>query len=565
MFKRIALLLVALTVVSSSLFSQDNYLAGSTPYPGDTNVPISTTVKFQFNNELHTPENLENLLTSITPIPFDKIEVTAFRLSGNKKTIELDVKHQPNTDYYWILNNVLFADGSRLSFTMVPHYTTRSVLNPTSVSGFVEIQNSSIELFSKKMSALTETNHPVVDKSKLNKIFAKASTQSGYEYEIAKAFVILTDRILDDEMEDDYSSIRAAGYVNHEGRYTISNVKSGAYYVYGIYADEEAFAFGFYDANQDGTPDMISVMYESLDFIDFTLEAFPGFEFDGITSEEVFPEAHEIAVDVHADARLILVEGSEFVLAPVLSDSRVNKGRAFFWTYVYYSPQNDAAFVVIAAKNFTAMFEVDKTLYGTPISEIAPIENYQMKSDIVAHYAYAYAGSIFIDALPEYAELNVNYQMSRITGKYPEVSMSPNTTYWEIEYQATFTDQYGNEYFRELTILIDAYSGVLLHTSIPTSIENPFEELPVNAELSQNYPNPFNPSTSISFSLPSANQVTLIIYDMVGKEVARLADGFYPAGTHNMSWNAANMASGVYLYRLQAGDQVLVRKMTLMK
>jgi hypothetical protein len=52
---------------------------------------------------------------------------------------------------------------------------------------------------------------------------------------------------------------------------------------------------------------------------------------------------------------------------------------------------------------------------------------------------------------------------------------------------------------------------------------------------------------------------------MLGKEVATLADGVFPVGTHNVSWDAANMASGVYIYRLQAGDQVMVRKMTLMK
>ena len=59
--------------------------------------------------------------------------------------------------------------------------------------------------------------------------------------------------------------------------------------------------------------------------------------------------------------------------------------------------------------------------------------------------------------------------------------------------------------------------------------------------------------------------MTLSVFDMLGKEVAALADGVFPVGTHNVSWDAANMASGVYIYRLQAGDQVMVRKMTLMK
>ncbi|MCB9087534.1 MAG: T9SS type A sorting domain-containing protein [Calditrichae bacterium] len=84
-------------------------------------------------------------------------------------------------------------------------------------------------------------------------------------------------------------------------------------------------------------------------------------------------------------------------------------------------------------------------------------------------------------------------------------------------------------------------------------------------ELQQNYPNPFNPGTTIEFTLPNADFVTLKVYNVVGQEIATLVSGKLPAGIHRYTWNAGNLASGVYLYRVEAGGYSLVRKAMLMK
>jgi len=89
--------------------------------------------------------------------------------------------------------------------------------------------------------------------------------------------------------------------------------------------------------------------------------------------------------------------------------------------------------------------------------------------------------------------------------------------------------------------------------------------LPVKFALEQNYPNPFNPSTSIAFDLPRTSNVALKIYDMLGKEMATLVSDRLSAGSYSYEWEAKNFASGVYLYRLQAGNYVETRKMVLMK
>lgn len=84
-------------------------------------------------------------------------------------------------------------------------------------------------------------------------------------------------------------------------------------------------------------------------------------------------------------------------------------------------------------------------------------------------------------------------------------------------------------------------------------------------QLSQNFPNPFNPSTEITFSIPVGDQVRLSVIDMLGREVAVLADGYKNAGVYNVKFNGENYPSGVYHYRLIAGKNLITKRMTLLR
>ena len=88
---------------------------------------------------------------------------------------------------------------------------------------------------------------------------------------------------------------------------------------------------------------------------------------------------------------------------------------------------------------------------------------------------------------------------------------------------------------------------------------------PETFRLEQNYPNPFNPTTQIQFSLPQGNDIRLVVFDLLGREVHVLAEGRYTAGTYSVTFDGTNRASGVYLYQLQAGTQQLTGEMTLTK
>jgi hypothetical protein len=102
-------------------------------------------------------------------------------------------------------------------------------------------------------------------------------------------------------------------------------------------------------------------------------------------------------------------------------------------------------------------------------------------------------------------------------------------------------------------------------TSGTTTPTEEAEELPATAELFQNYPNPFNPSTTIAFELPSASDVTLTIFDLMGREVATVASGMLSAGRHEVRWDAGRLASGMYVYRLRAGSFVKSKTLSLVK
>jgi len=115
---------------------------------------------------------------------------------------------------------------------------------------------------------------------------------------------------------------------------------------------------------------------------------------------------------------------------------------------------------------------------------------------------------------------------------------------------------YGGTYFksvykRTLSNLIPVHQNIL--------------EFPEIYELNQNIPNPFNPTTHIAYSVPKDNYVTLKVYNLLGQEVAVLVNEFKKAGEHSFEFYGTNLASGVYFYKLTAGDFTATKKMILNK
>jgi len=139
----------------------------------------------------------------------------------------------------------------------------------------------------------------------------------------------------------------------------------------------------------------------------------------------------------------------------------------------------------------------------------------------------------------------------------------------------TFSDlPFGPTFFIAMVAVDEAgnrseVSNVVRVVTLSLDIDDELE-IPNNFSLSQNYPNPFNPSTTIEYSIPSATDVRLVVYNVRGQAVATLVNEFQSAGNHQVQWDGNSesgikAASGVYFYRLETKDQVETKKMILVK
>ncbi|MFN2374849.1 MAG: S8/S53 family peptidase [Cyclonatronaceae bacterium] len=135
-------------------------------------------------------------------------------------------------------------------------------------------------------------------------------------------------------------------------------------------------------------------------------------------------------------------------------------------------------------------------------------------------------------------------------------SMYWDGTSWQFIFREAGTE------ILEIAAKVEITSGLLDGTAVPVPDD---AELPRFIELQQNYPNPFNPATTIAYTIPEFADVTLTVYDILGRSVAVLVKEPKQQGTYTVEWDAASVASGVYIYRIEAGGQVLSRKMTLLK
>jgi hypothetical protein len=107
--------------------------------------------------------------------------------------------------------------------------------------------------------------------------------------------------------------------------------------------------------------------------------------------------------------------------------------------------------------------------------------------------------------------------------------------------------------------MMDALPGYI------TGVAENRTDIPKDFSLNQNFPNPFNPTTTISFSLPKQSFVSLKVFDLLGREAATVVSEEFSAGNYTKQWNAANIPSGVYFYRLRAGSFTETKKLLLLK
>ena len=134
--------------------------------------------------------------------------------------------------------------------------------------------------------------------------------------------------------------------------------------------------------------------------------------------------------------------------------------------------------------------------------------------------------------------------------KWQTITLPPNTN--KVQFNAITA--YGNNLYIDSICVKDITGGI-----------TPITLTPNEYSLNQNYPNPFNPTTTITYNMPKAGIVKIAVYDILGREVATLVNGHITVGTHDVVFDAANLSSGVYFYKLVTGDINITKKMLLVK
>jgi hypothetical protein len=196
------------------------------------------------------------------------------------------------------------------------------------------------------------------------------------------------------------------------------------------------------------------------------------------------------------------------------------------------------------------------TLTGQYLAANNLAHNTHIKGDlaIISHYSYGVA-VVDISTPDNPVEL----------GRYDTFPLSDNPGFFGCWGAYPFTSK-GHVYTSD----IEGYLTVLRLVETSTSVDNPDQTLPERFAISQNYPNPFNPSTTLSYNLPKTAKVNLTIYNLLGKEMITLVSETQTAGEKSVVWDGRDsfgkqVSSGVYIFRLKAGEFVKTMKMVLLK
>lgn len=183
---------------------------------------------------------------------------------------------------------------------------------------------------------------------------------------------------------------------------------------------------------------------------------------------------------------------------------------------------------------------------------------------------------VSIDAVNFKVEL-VNASTNQVVGTFDNITLNKTNLdkYASIDYSVDCSGISAGEYYLRLVTNVNGNASYTLanifneNTSLAKKnyslIKFTGSEIPTTYDLAQNFPNPFNPSTTIRFQIPQDGIVSLKIYDILGAEVATLVNEQKVAGKYEVNFNASTFASGVYIYKIQAGDFISSKKMILIK
>jgi hypothetical protein len=505
---RIITLFAIFVLLFSHSFAQLTVSSWS-PADGSTSVPTSTTLSITFSAPVDTMQKLGDDLGLISSID----TVDAVWYSADRRTVNFKARLATNRVYFVCVYWAPGDGGATMAVPQIATFTTASAY-PTpgySITGTVSSGSSG---FSPAYSLVALADGPLVG-GKPNLLMGTIA--------------------------------------NSAGDFSFSGMPAGTYWPIAV---KDGNGDGYLDPSEGdpiATSDSITVVNAAISGINLTFSL-------------MGPISYHEALDKIATISTSSLPADK-VLRLVYSWDADTTGLASNWGFYYSSPstqkyyQAEAGTMDLRAEeadpNSAEWFKNRKPI--TSPASAAPAES------VITHTENA-GGRVWRQTTNyDGLTFKLDIMLANLwNSQFGDMNFDSSKTYWGVEYQLGYyprSDSFVT--VRTKKFIVDMATGNI--TSFTGVSQEPGATAPSVFTLAQNYPNPFNPTTVVSYQLPVASIVRLAVYDLLGREVAVLVKGSQEPGVHSATWNAHGMASGVYYYRLEAGDNFEMKKMVLVK
>ena len=487
-------------------------VTGSSPAFGDASVPAESVVSFTFDQPLDTTAQFMGF-DSVLPVsvmiaePESAMELQSWNLNEDLTAISFHIIHDPDTDFIWVIGMAVSETGDSLDAPFGLVYSTSSDLGELQVEGTITINGGS------PVNTLVALGR--------NSLFGAQGNPG------ICAGTIVT---------------------GNDGLYQITHVRPGVYWPVAaldvdrdgqINPDSGLDLLGFYDPDGDGVQDSI-VVADNVTGLDMQMVSF---EMTPATSHEFLDSAVEAASVWADDQDLVFVASA---------DNQVgDDGTATQWVYSFHTPTGGFYTSVYVSSLFV---ESDTTTDWMSPGGMQTIPENYIDSDQAITVANANGGLDFVD------EYGLSERFIHGGNVFWEFNQEPDQFIWSIHYIADLGDDTA-----EIILAVDMVTGEFIglyweDVAAPTMA-------PAQLELLGSYPNPCNPETTIRFALPRDGQVTLTVYDLLGRMIGEPENQWMTAGTNQMQINMDtwNLSSGVYFYTLQNAGVQRSSRITLVK
>jgi len=556
--------------ISSPITAQDTFdivPSATNPSNGASSVPLEETILFEYNQALNVNTDSWNVAFAE---PRGRITTTRTQLCvgpepcgeavddpGQQRFVRYVVEHEPDTDYTWVVYTTRNFEGTTMATPYVLRYTTASTIGQRSISGSIgtlagegllmsDTPKETQELLWGLLEALerqgigraiTPTT-PIRARTTPQRDAARAPRQADTSSDDGHTIVYL---LSDFSVQEPDWLIEGADVISgRSGAYEADFLRDGTYWPLAVrYSDRERRTIeglGFYDATGNRMPDSVRVEGNSPAGIDLLM-----FDFPLTTARTNAGIARAFADRQLSAAQLKRIEGRQ---------GTRTSGRAYSWRYLYASDATDEVVRVNVDP-----FGVETTSLGTSPSLAARLTIPQdfIDSPDALSATLDDGGQEFID------DRNFRPENLAITidgTEHTSDSDAPAGANWRIRITGRTTS--GSTTFERF---VDMSTGAIVGD--PPALTAASRSRGHRAHVTH-YPNPTRTDVTFSLQLPESAPVSLIIYNMRGQAVAQVLDGApLVSGAHQIAWSTADLASGVYLYRVRIGDETFSERLIL--